>query len=209
MCTSLLLLLTLLQPAAAIIVDEVAAVVNDEVITVSDIDKAIALFPILRERTETERQFYHRVLTDLVHYRMVRLEYGGDFGLGEEDYEQLQTPIIQKAGSLETLQAALQRFDMTWEDFRLFIRDRVIYEKVLREKLPSKLTIDFSDIESFYRQHALPLQKQLGLEPRSLAEMAPVIEKYLRKLRAEQQLGSWLQEMEARYRIEIKLRSQP
>lgn len=209
MCTSLLLLLTLLQPATSIIVDEVAAVVNDEVITVSDIDKAIALFPILRERTETERQFYQRVLNDLVHYRMVRLEYGGDFGLGEEDYEQLQTPIIQKAGSLETLQATLQRFDMTWEDFRLFIRDRVIYEKVLREKLPSKLTIDFADIESFYRQHALPLQKQLGLEARSLAEMAPVIEKYLRKLRAEQQLGPWLQEMEARYRIEIKLRSQP
>lgn len=208
MSINLLLLFALLLPQS-IVVDEVAAVVNDEAITLSDIDKALALFPILRERTETERQFYRRVMNDLIHYRMVRLEYGDEFLLGEEDFEQLQTPIIQKAGSLEKLQAVLQRFDMNWDDFRAFIRDRVCYEKVLREKLPSKLTIDFSDIESFFNQHVLPLQKQLGLEPRSLAEMAPVIEKYLRKTRAEQQLAGWLREMEASYRIDIKLRSQP
>lgn len=203
-----LLVLSLLLPQT-IVVDEVAAVINDEIITVSDIDKALVFFPILRERTETERQFYRRVLVDLIHYRMMRMEFGDEFVINDDDFEQVQTPIIQKAGSLEKLQGSLHEFDMTWDDFRIFIRDRVFYEKVLREKLPSKLTIDFAEIEAFYNQHMLPLQKQMNLESRSLAEMAPVIEKYLRKIKSEQQLSVWLQEIKAGYRIEIKLRSQP
>jgi hypothetical protein len=204
-----LILLTSLFLPQTIVVDEVAAVVNDEIITLSDIDKALAFFPTLRERTETERQFYRRVLIDLIHSRMMRMEYGDEFLLDDDDLEQVQTPVIQKAGSLEKLQTILHGFDMTWDDFRVFIRDRALYEKVLRERLPSKLMIDFAEIETFYNQHMLPLQKKLDLEQRSLAEMAPVIEKYLRKVKSEQQLRTWLQELEASYRIEIKLRSQP
>jgi hypothetical protein len=199
-------LFLLLQPGL-ILVDKIAATVNEEIITIHDIERAIAFFPVLRQGSEAEESFYFRVLSDLISYKVIALEYGDEFNLGEEDFEFVQMQILQKAGSLENLLAELGNFSMVWSDFEEFIREKVLYEKVLREKFPMEITIPFAEIEEFFNHDYLPSQLQLGLEPRSLAEMAPQIEKYLRKLRTEKQLSAWLNDMRSAYKIEIKLRS--
>jgi hypothetical protein len=199
-------LFLLLQPGL-VLVDKVAATVNGEIITVHDIERAIVFFPELRQSKESEEDFYFRVLNDLITYKVIALEYGEEFKLGEEDYEAVQTQILQKAGSLESLLAELSNFAMSWSDFRAFIREKVLYEKVIKEKFPMELAIPFEEIEAFYDRDYLPSQEQLGLAPRSLAEMAPQIEKYLRKLRTEKQLAAWLGDIRASYKIETKLRS--
>jgi hypothetical protein len=199
-------LFVLLQPGL-ILVDKVAATINDEIITVHDIERAIVFFPELRQNNESEEHFYFRVLNDLITYKVIALEYGDEFNLGEEDFEAVQTQILQKAGSLEKLLAELSNFAMSWSDFRAFIREKVLYEKVIKEKFPMEFAIPFEEIEKFYNHDYLPSQLQLGLEPRSLAEMAPQIEKYLRKLGTEKQLATWLGDIRAAYKIETKLRS--
>ena len=190
-----------------IVIDQVAATVNDEIITLSDIDKALAFYPTLRQLNEDEEQFYLRVLNELIDYKVVSMEFGQEFTLSDEDFEPVQTEAINKAGSLEKLLAAMKRFDMEWRDFHAFIRDKVIYEKVLREKFPQRFAVEFAEVERFYNQHYLPLQQRLQLEPRPLAEMAPVIEDHLRQIKTEENLTSWLQELKQEYRIDIKLGS--
>ncbi len=202
-----LLSLCVLLQSGLILVDKIAATVNEEIITILDIERAIAFFPVLRQVNESEESFYFRVLGDLISHKVIALEYGDEFNLNEEDFEFVQMQILQKAGSLEKLLAELGDFSMVWSDFEEFIREKVLYEKVLREKFPMELTIPFAEIEEFFNRDYLPSQQQLGLEPRSLAEMAPLIEKYLRKLSTEKQLSSWLSEIRSVFRIEIKLRS--
>jgi hypothetical protein len=70
-----------------------------------------------------------------------------------------------------------------------------------------EITIPFSEIENFYNNDYVPSQQRLGLAPQSLVEMAPVIEKYLRQLKTEEQLSAWLNDLRANNKIEIKLRS--
>jgi len=199
-------LFILLQPGA-ILVDKIAATVNEEVITIYDIERAIAFFPILRQNNESEENFYFRILGDLITYKTIVLEYSDEFNLSEEDFEMVQTQILQKAGSLEKLLATLGNFAMSWSEFLEFIREKVLYEKVLREKFQMEITIPFNEIEDFFNRDYLPSQQQLGLEPRTLVEMAPLIEKYLRTLRTEKQLSAWLNDIRSAYKIEIKLRS--
>lgn len=199
-------LLILLQ-SGTILVDKIAAQVNEEIITVHDIERAIAFFPLLRQNNESEENFYSRVLGDLITYKVIALEYGDEFNLSDEDFETVQTQILQKAGSLEKLLATLTNFAMSWNDFETFIREKVLFEKVLREKFPMELSIPFAEIEEFYNRDYLPSQLRLGLEPQSLAEMTPQIEKYLRKLRTEKQLSTWLSNIRSSFKIEIKLRS--
>lgn len=203
---ALLCLFILLQPGP-ILVDKIAATVNEEIITIHDIERAIAFFPILRQNNETEENFYSRILGDLITYKTIALEYGDEFNLSEEDFELVQTQILQKAGSLEKLLALLSNFAMNWGDFLEFIREKVLYEKVLREKFQMEITIPFNEIEDFFNRDYLPSQQQLGLEPRTLVEMAPLIEKYLRKMRTEKQLSAWLSDIRSTFKIEIKLRS--
>ncbi|MCJ7524499.1 MAG: hypothetical protein MUP71_04645 [Candidatus Aminicenantes bacterium] len=203
---ALLCLFILLQPGP-ILVDKIAATVNEEIITIHDIERAIAFFPMLRQNKESEENFYFRILGDLITYKTIALEFGDEFNLSEEDFELVQRQILKKAGSLEKLLAMLNNFAMNWSDFEEFIREKVLYEKVLREKFQIEITIPFNEIEEFFNQEYLPSQKQLGLEPRILVEMAPGIEKYLRKLRTEKQLSAWLNDIRSSYKIETKLRS--
>lgn len=199
-------LFALLQPGS-ILVDSIAAVVDNEIITIHDIERAIALYPVLRQKNETEENIYFRVLNDLINYKVILLEFSDEFNVSEEDYEQVQTPILKKAGSMEKLLAVLNGFTMSWGDFQNFIREKVLYEKVLREKFQVEITIPFGEIESFYNNDYAPSQQRLGLAPQSLVEMASVIEKYLRQRKTEEQLSSWLNDLRANAKIEIKLRS--
>jgi hypothetical protein len=206
MIKALFSLFLLLQPGP-ILVDKIAAIVNDEIITIHDIERAIVFYPILRKTNETEENFYFRVLSDLVNFKMISQEFSDEFNLSEEDFEQVQTPILKKAGSLEKLLSVLNNFTMSWNDSLNFLREKVLYEKVLREKLQMEITVPFNEIENFYNNDYFPSQQQLGLAPQTLIEMAPAIEKYLRQLRTEEQLSTWLNDLRSNYKIEIKLRS--
>lgn len=191
--------------ANAILIDKIAAVVDEEIITMTDIDKAIQFYPLFRRAGESEELFYRSVLDDLIAYKVVYLEYRDEFTLKEEDYDELQTSVIRKLGSLDELMALLKKFDMEWADFKDFIKERVVYEKVLESRFQIRIDIDFGEIETFYNEEYLPLQRGLDLKPSTLIEMAPLIEKHLRKVRTEAQLSGWLNEIKSAHKIVNKL----
>lgn len=188
-----------------ILIDRIAAVVNDEIITLTDIDKAVQFYPGFRKKKESEEEFYARVLQDLINYKVVYLEYKNDFELQEEDYAQVQTAVIEKFGSLDKLMTRLHTFDMDWSNFKAYIREKVVYEKVLQKRLQVKITINFEEIETFYNNEYVPQQKRMDLKPLSLIEMFPRIENYLRKVRTQETLAQWLAEIRSSYKIENKL----
>ena len=194
-----------LLQAEVIAIDRIAAVVNDEIITQSDIDKAIQFYPVFRKKDEPDRAFYISVLQDLINHKVICLEYRDEVTLQEEDYTEVETSIIKKVGSYDRLLRLLRRYDMQWQDFKAFIREKVVYEKVLKQKIQLKMTIHFQEIERFYDEEYLPQQRSLGLKPRTLIEMAPLIETKLRKDRIEQELAEWMKEIAAAYKIENKL----
>jgi hypothetical protein len=188
-----------------ILVDKIVAVVNNEIITHLDIDKAIQFYPLLRRKNESDRDFYFSVLQDLINYKVIYLEYKDEFILSEEDYTEVQTAIIKKVGSYDKLMRLLRRFDMEWQDFKDFIMEKVAYEKVLRETFQLKININFQDIVAFYNEQYLPSQRSLRLKPKTMIEMAPLIETQLKKDRTDETLAEWLGEITASYKIENKL----
>lgn len=191
--------------AETVSIDKIAAVINQEVITQTDIDKAIQFFPVFKKQGQSDRDFYLAILEDLVNYKLISQEYSDEVSLREEDYTEVQTSVIKKVGSYDKLIRQLQRWDMTWQDFNDFIRDKVIYEKVMQEKFQVKITVNFKEIESFYNEQYLPTQRSLKLKPRTLIEMAPLIENQLRKDRMQEALAQWLKEITTSYKVENKL----
>ncbi len=187
--------------AESVLMDKIVAVVNDEIITLSDLHKAILSYPVFRDKDESEHSFHQRILQNLINYKVIYQEYQKEFQLSEEDYEDIQIPVIKKVGSLEKLMDTLRKFDMDWQDFKQFIKEKVVYEKVLKVQYQSKITIPYNEIEQFYNQEYLPVQKRLGLQAKSLIEMTPLIEKYLRKKRTDLKLKDWLQGIKTFYRI--------
>lgn len=197
------------EPQAKLVsIDKIAAVVNDEIITLTDIDKYIQIYPVFRSVEESDDYLYERVLDELIHNKVVTLEYRSQFILTDEDYEDIQTQVVKKAGSFQNLMQILKSFDMEWQDFKDFIKEKVIFEKVVRENFQMKITIQFKEIEEFYNQVYLPTQEKLNLTPRSLIEMAPLIEEHLRKMSAAGSLSGWLQEIMTSYKVENLLKEE-
>jgi hypothetical protein len=189
-------------------IDKIAAVVEEEIITITDIDKAIQFYSFLRKKQETDNEFYNYVLEELINYKAVFLEYKNEIALEEEDYDIVQTSVILKQGSLENLTTLLHSFGMEWADFKVFIKEKVAYEMVLNKLLKVRISVSFNDIEAFYNKEYLPLQEQMGLTPKSLVEMAPQIENHLRKERIREDLSSWLADIRASLKIENKLKEE-
>lgn len=198
-------LFALLPRAELVVIDQIAASVNEEIITRSDMDKAIRFYPYFRKKGEPDRAFYLNVLQDLINHKMVYLEYSEEVTLKEEDYTEEETAVIKNIGSYEQLMALLQQYDIQWLDFREFIKEKVVYEKVLKQKFQLQIAIAFQEIEAFYNEQYLPQQVSLRLKPKTLIEMAPLIEAKLRKDRTEERLAGWLKEITALCKIENKL----
>ena len=117
----ILLYLCPLVRAELVLIDQIAAVVNDEIITLSDIQKAIMLYPLFRDKNESERDFQKRVLLSLINDKVIYHEYRDKFRLSEEDYEEVQIPVIKKTASLTELMILLRHYDMDWPDCKQFI----------------------------------------------------------------------------------------
>lgn len=205
-----LLLILVLHPLlfarqSASVVDRIAAVVNDEIITLTDIDKAIRFYPVFRQKHQSEDRFYAAVLEDLINYKVLYLEYRTEFTLKEDDFVEVQTAAIEKTGSLDEFRLELRAFDMEWKDFKTFVREKVVYEKALDKQLQEKTSISFREVEKFYNTQYVPAQERLGLTPRSLIEMTSQIKDHLHKIRTRETLADWLKEIKSSYQISNKL----
>ncbi|MCK5222077.1 MAG: hypothetical protein KAR14_10885 [Candidatus Aminicenantes bacterium] len=193
-------LLLLVQPAE-IVVDKIAAVVNDEIITVSDIDKSLLLYSPVENSGSYEEDLYLKELDKLINHKVVFLEYKDQFELSEEDFENVQRSIIERYGSMDDTKRILEKFDMDLKDFRLFLTEKILYEKVIEDKFKLGVVIEFSDIEEFYKNDYLPSRKKLGIEPKSIIDMTPVIENFLRGKKVRKELSQWLEGIKASYSI--------
>jgi hypothetical protein len=207
MCFKLLIIICLLFQvnAETVFVDGIAAVVNEEIITVSDVEKLTFFSPEFNKPNEKDSDYPKSILEDLINYKVVYLEYRGEYTLSEEDYEEIQLQVISKFGSYNKFIESLKVFDMDWKDFKDFIREKLLFEKVIKEKFQEKIDVNLEEIKEFYNKEYLPMQQQLNLEPKSLIEMSSMIELQLKKIRINKTLSSWLKEIKSSYKIELKI----
>lgn len=200
---SLLLSLNIYGERNEILIDKLVAVVKDTIISFSDIEKTVLLYPDLRRNKNSESYFYKLILEDMINYRTIYLEYSNEFILNESDYEKVQLQIIRKAGSIQNLNIILESFDMKWNDFRLFIREKVFFEKIIKEKFQFKISILFNDVETFYNNEYVPMQKKLNLTPKSLIDMTAEIKNHLRKIETGKKIENWIKDIKDTYDIRI------
>jgi len=200
----IILFLTILQ-FGMILIDKIAATVNDEVITISDIEKSLFFYPILRNKKESEHDLYLQQLENMVNYKIIYMENKGQFEITKEDFESIRLSEIKRYGSIESFMNILKNFDMDMNDFMDFVRDKVFFDKVVKEKFKLKIDVKFEEIEDFYKTEYLSLQKKLGMTPLSLIEIASEIEDHLRSKKINKQLSGWISDMQKSYKISILL----
>ncbi len=193
-------ILLLIQPTE-IVIDKIAAVVNNEIITISDIDKALFFYSSYDVDNNFEGDLYLKELKKMIDYKVIFLEFKDQFELNDGDFENMKRSIIERFGSFQNMVEILNKFDMDMSGFRNFLTEKVFYDKVIKDKFKLGIIIEFSAIENFYNKKYLLTCNRLKIEPKSIIEMTPVIESFLREKKVKKELVQWMDSIRASYSI--------
>lgn len=148
------------------LVDGIAAVVGDEIILESEVDEEFYLYQMRSgERVSDEEagEIRSRILKEMVDETLLVAMARRDtieLAPGELDaeLERRVEGLREQHGSQEALDRALAAEGLTVADLRDIYRDdierRLLAEKVVREKVHSKIDVTWHDVEEYYNEHA-------------------------------------------------------
>ncbi len=150
------------RPAAAAVIDGIAATVNGEVITLLDLEKAGKIrveqelrTTLKRERAKAKRDVLRSVLDQLI-LRTLQTQRAAELRLAVSEKE-VGTAIenIMKGNSLteEMLVRALTEQGITMEAYREQISEQILFSKLMQQEIRARITVTPEEIESYYRDH--------------------------------------------------------
>ncbi|NPB09400.1 MAG: hypothetical protein GXO17_03510 [Thermodesulfobacteria bacterium] len=157
--------LLLALPARAVIVDRIVAVVNDEVITLSELDEAAAPLykrylagvknPVERDRliNEIRRKVLREMIDDLlVAQEVERL----GITVTDEEIDHFIENVKQQNGlSDEQLEEMVRAQGLTMEEYRKRIADQIKRIKLIQTQVRGRLVITEEELRDYYQKHYL------------------------------------------------------
>lgn len=144
------------------VIDKIAIVVNNEIITQSEIDRLMA--PVyakyrtvyqgdeLIDKLEEVRQ---RIVEQLIDDRLILGEAKKlNIEVDDREVEEKIEEMKKQFGSKEALDSMLSEQRMTLKDLRTHYREQIMSRRLVDQKIGSKIVITPIDISDFYNAHA-------------------------------------------------------
>jgi peptidyl-prolyl cis-trans isomerase SurA len=162
--------------------DRVVATVDDEVITLSELQEAMELFlhqiGQTQERTPSEQEkkaLERRVLEDMIDKKLLE-DHAKETGVKatEEEIDRAVEDVLSRAGlSQDQLQEALKRDGIPKEEYRDQIRNQIVKAKVIHQEVRNRVDIKDVDIEGYYLDHKEQFRTEEGVELRHILLLIP------------------------------------
>jgi hypothetical protein len=191
-------------PAFATTVDRVAAVVDHQVLTVSEISQMVDIrfFP---RTSKSEDDYRHDVLDALIaqalRYRDV--ERFGAQDIPKDTIEARIVEIRQRFGSEEEFNAALARAELTLEEVRALAKRQLQVEAYIQERFAPLVFVSTEDVEEYYRGAWSAQRRERGLAVPPLAEVVDEIRAAARSARLSDEIGRWTTQLRARANVDV------
>jgi parvulin-like peptidyl-prolyl isomerase len=182
-------------PAGAEVVDRIVAIVNDDVITLSDLNTAFE--PYLARITEGYKgkeqakmlaEGKMTVLNRMIDNKLVD-QYAKKMGAAVKDEEVMNAIrgiMAQRKIAMDDFIKTLEREGQTLESYKEDFRGQMTRQRLVRREVSSKIAVTDEEIGEYYKQHredyegkeAVRIKQILLLKPR---EANPQVREALRK----------------------------
>lgn len=188
------------------IIDRIAAVVNEEVITLTDV-RVVEAFGLYEEelkgRSESPRML---ILEKLIDQKLVVQLSSEKVSIKKEELDSLLKDITEKMDSDE-VERKLTEFGLDLDDLRECIREKIVYQTIVTRKFSRMNIVNVKEIEDYYTQVYVPSQREKGKEPRPIMELLDEIESIIKQEKTKTQIGDWIKNLREKADIQIKLKS--
>ncbi len=141
------------------VVEDIVVRVNDQVISLSDYNRAEQqLEQQAQQENWSQQELYeqkHDLLRSLIDKQLL-LSKGKEMGINGDDGVIRRLDEMRKQYNLATmddLQKAAEAQGVSWEDLKEQIRENVITSDVVSQEVAPKITVSPSEIEAYYNEH--------------------------------------------------------
>ncbi|HEX3109620.1 MAG TPA: hypothetical protein VHU41_11050 [Thermoanaerobaculia bacterium] len=200
-----ILLLAIALPAQSGTVDRVAAVVDRQVITVSEVNQMVELHFFPRNAGESEDDYRHRILEALIAQalRFRDVERFGAEDIPKDSIEARVTEIAKRFPTPADLDAALKRVELTPDELRALVKRQLQVEAYVQERFAPLVFVSNDEIETYYRGTWSQQRRQRGLAIPPLAEVREEIRALLRASRLQEEIEKWTTQLRERANVDI------
>ncbi|MEA2325674.1 MAG: hypothetical protein QOE68_633 [Thermoanaerobaculia bacterium] len=200
-----LIALLLATPAYAVTVDRIAAVIDRQVLTVSEVNQMaeVRFFPRVAGRSEDDSR--HDILEALIaqalRYRDV--ERFGAQDIPKDSIESRLVEIQHRFASAAELDAALARAELTPDELRALIRRQLQVEAYIQERFAPMVFVANEDIADYYNGPWRQQRVDRGLAVPPLNDVREEIRTLIRSRQLDQQIETWTTQLRARANVDV------
>jgi len=132
------------------IVDEVVAIVNDEVITRSELLRVTQA-----NSPDADSSRYREVLEKLVDQKLIdQATKGTEAKVSEEEVEEVINNFKETNKITDDqLRDAIRTQGLTWEQYRTELREGIRRNQIIAQTIRSQVTISEKEIKDYYQKH--------------------------------------------------------
>ena len=200
-----LLVVFIAAQASATTVDRVAAVIDRQVIAVSEVSQMVETRLFARSAGQSDDDYRHAVLENLIaqalRYRDV--ERFGAQDIPKDSIESRLQEIQKRFASPAELTAALQRAELTLDEFRALVKRQLQVEAYIQERFAPLVFIPNEDIDAYYRGTWSQQRRTRGLSIPPLNDVREEIRSLLRSDRLQQEVETWTTQLRTRANVDV------
>jgi len=192
-------------PASAVTVDRIAAVVDQQVLTVSEVSQMaeVRFFPRVAGRSDDD--YRHDILEGLIaqalRYRDV--ERFGAQDIPKDSIEARLVEIQHRFASPAELDAALAHAELTADELRTLIKRQLQVEAYIQERFAPLIFVANDDINAYYNGPWRQQRVARGLPIPPLADVREEIRTLIRSRQLDQQIETWTTQLRARANVDV------
>lgn len=194
------------EPAGGVpeLVDRIVAVVDEDPILASALDRAIGLGLVSQGAAEPDDVFRRRVL-DLMLAERLRAHEVDRFGFTEislAQVDQAVAAIESRFADRRAFDERLSEFGLTMDDVRQIVARQVMVLTYVDERLGPRVFVSLDDIREYYDSVLTLEMKSTGQALPDLDQVREEIREVLREQRLNEEIERWTEELRREADIE-------
>jgi len=181
------------------LVDRVVAVVDEDPILASDVERAVALGLVVREAGESDDELRRRALDGLIEQRL-RLHEIARFGLEDASIAEVDRQFeALRAGFADEAawRAELDRLGLDEPGVRQLLARQLSILAYVEERLGPRIFVGVEEIRRHYDEELVPSLAAEGLAPPPIEEVRESIRAVLRARRLNEEIERWTADLRA------------
>lgn len=200
----LLILLLLAFPAGAVTVDRIAAVVDRQVLTVSEIAQLVEI-RFFHRLSDSEDEYRREVLDALI-AQALRYRDVERFGAQDISADAIEARVLEIQGrfsSVGELSAALARAELTPDELRALVKRQLQVEAYIQERFAPLVFVTAEEIEEYYRTTWSQQRRDRGLAVPPLSAVLEEVRAAVRSARLQTEIDRWTAQLRARANVDV------